>query len=98
MCLILTCFAAVMTSILWYFKDPKNLCKLGTLALMYWGACLMWFVDCFFALADGEPFLDLSIDDTLLGALIVLCGMLMWFGILIYNDPKKVLNIRKPLV
>ena len=59
MCLILTCFAAVIASILWYFKDEKNLYKLGTLALMYWGACLMWFVDCFFALMQEEAFLDL---------------------------------------
>lgn len=92
MCLIITCFAAVITSILWYFKDEKNLYKLGTLALMYWGACLMWLVDCFFALAKGEPFFNLSANDALLGALIVLCGMIMWLVILIYNDPKKVLK------
>ena len=95
MCLILTCFAAVIASILWYFKDEKNLYKLGTLALMYWGACLMWFVDCFFALMQEEAFLDLSLNDTLLGILIILCGVLMWFAILIYNDPRKVLNHKK---
>lgn len=97
MCLVLTCFAAVIASILWYFKDEKNFYKLGTLALMYWGACLMWFVDCLFALVKGEAFLDLSLDDALLGVLIVLCGMIMWLGILIYKDPREVLGIRKTL-
>ncbi len=92
MCLMLTCLAAVVTSILWYFKDAKNSYKLGTLALMYWGASLMWLVDCVFALMDGEAFLDLSFDDTLLGGLIVLCGVVAWFVILIYKDTKRVLN------
>ena len=57
---------------------------------MYWGAALMWTVDGFFRVAEGEPFLDLSVNDALLGLLIVICGLVAWLLILLYNDPKKV--------
>ena len=43
MTLLITVFAAVITSILWYNSKVDR--KLGVLALMYWGASLMWLVD-----------------------------------------------------
>ena len=43
MTLLITVFAAVIASIFWYNSKVDR--KLGTLALMYWGASLMWLVD-----------------------------------------------------
>ena len=43
MTLLITVFAAAIATILWY--NSKSDRKLGTLALMYWGASLMWLVD-----------------------------------------------------
>ena len=38
MCLIITAFAAVITTLIWYFKAHDKSIKVGLLALMYWGA------------------------------------------------------------
>ncbi len=76
MCLILTCIAAVVSTIL-YFLCPglSRRISLEHLALMYWGAALMWSVDGVFRLMEGEHFLELTLNDTLLGILIVICGL-----------------------
>lgn len=92
MCLLITLLAAIISTIVWYVNAPESKLKLRTLSLMYWGAALMWTVDGFFAIAEGESFLDLSINDALLGLLITICGLLAWLLILLYNDPKKVLS------
>ena len=89
MCLIITAFAAVVTTIVWYFKAHDK-AMLGVLALMYWGATIMWLVDSIFCVVGGEPFFDISADDALLGLVIVLGGLVAWVIILLYNDPKKV--------
>lgn len=90
MCLMITLLAAVVSSIVWYANAPGGRYGLGTLSLMYWGAALMWTVDGFFCIAEGEPFLDLSLNDALLGLLVVICGLITWLLILLYKDPKKV--------
>ncbi|MCR5626142.1 MAG: hypothetical protein K6F99_02380 [Lachnospiraceae bacterium] len=82
MCLILTVIAALVTTFLWkkVYKDEKL--KLFNLALMYWGASIMWLVDSLFSAAYGEGFFDISPADTILGIIVILCGLVMW-GILI---------------
>lgn len=89
MCLLITLFAAVISSIAWFVSNPQKNLQLGTLSLMYWGAGLMWIVDCIFALSEGEPFLDLSGDDAALGAVVVLCGLIAWFVLLLFKNPKR---------
>ncbi|MEG1683818.1 MAG: hypothetical protein RR295_08300 [Oscillospiraceae bacterium] len=92
MCLMITAFAAVVATILWYFKpELKKEAKLGMLALMYWGAALMWTVDGFFCVAAGEGFLELSLNDALLGAVIVLCGLIAWVVSLLLSNPQRLL-------
>lgn len=91
MCLVITAFAAVITTLVWYFRAHERALGLGTLALMYWGAALMWLVDGFFVVAEGEAFLDLSANDALLGVVVVLCGLAAWALMLLWRDPKGVL-------
>ncbi len=93
MCLLITLLAAVVSTIVWYANAPENKYQLGTLSLMYWGASLMWFVDGIFCIAEGEPFLDLSINDALLGFVIVTCGLVVWVITLLYKDPKHVFKL-----
>jgi hypothetical protein len=57
---------------------------------MYWGAALMWLGDAIFSVAGGEGFFDLSLDDTLLGIVIVMIGLIGWLVLLLANDPKGV--------
>lgn len=90
MCLVITAFAAVITTAIWYFRHHERELRLGMLSLMYWGASLMWVVDGFFSVAEGEPFLDLSANDAMLGAVVVLCGLALWLVIVLCGDPKKV--------
>lgn len=76
MCLILTSIAAVVSTTL-YFLCPglSRRISLEHLALMYWGAALMWSVDGVFRLMEGEHFFELTLNDTLLGILVVICGL-----------------------
>ena len=47
MTLLLTIFAAVITTVVWYTRKDDSL-KLGILMFLYWGASIMWFVDALF--------------------------------------------------
>ena len=42
MCLLITALAAVITTLVWYFKGSGEKLRLETLALMYWGAILQY--------------------------------------------------------
>ena len=44
MTLLITIFAAVAVTVKWYNRKNDDM-RLGSLALMYWGASLMWLVD-----------------------------------------------------
>ena len=44
MTLVITLLAAAIATIAWYAAGPKSTMKIGALALMYWGAGLMWVV------------------------------------------------------
>lgn len=89
MCLLITLFAAVISSICWFVSNPQKNLQLGTLSLMYWGAGLMWIVDCIFALSAGEPFLDISGEDAILGVIVVLAGLIAWFVLLLVKNSKR---------
>ncbi len=90
MCLLITLLAAVIATIIWYVKAPNDLYKVRMLCFMYWGASIMWLVDGFFCVAEGEPFLDLSLNDALLGFTVVLCGLILWVITLLVKDPKNI--------
>lgn len=94
MCLIITLFAAVIATIVWYLQLPNNHYKISTLVFMYWGAALMWIGDRFFCLIKAEPFIDFSINDTLLGFTVVISGLIGWVIIILMNSKKmKLLHI-----
>ncbi len=89
MCLLITAAAALTATLLWYFLFPQKELRLSMLSLVYWGAALMWTVDGFFAVAEGEWFLDLSANDALLGLVVVLCGLVVWLISVLWCDPQK---------
>lgn len=88
MCMLMTLLAAVIATVTWYVTAPKRNLYLGTLSLMYWGAGLMWLVDGVFCVIEGGSFLDLSVNDVLLGALIILCGLAVWLVVLLRRNPR----------
>ena len=94
MTLIITAIAALVCTVL-YFRNPKEAREwhVGTLALMYFGAALLWCVDGFASLAKGEGFIELSdpkvmMDDMLLGICVVILGVAIW-GIINYVARKR---------
>jgi len=93
MTLLITVFAAVISTIVWYKNAPDNSMKLGMLALMYWGASLMWLVDAVFEYAElkAEYFTPAAgdmLNDLYLGFSVVALGLVAWLLILIVKDPK----------
>ena len=45
MTLLITIFAAVISTLVWYKKAPDNTYKIGILCFMFWGASIMWLCD-----------------------------------------------------
>ena len=57
--------------------------KIGTLALIYWGASLMWFVDAIFEYSELKtayftPTLTDMLNDGFLGVSVITIGMMIW--------------------
>ncbi|MCP1102262.1 putative membrane-anchored protein [Aequitasia blattaphilus] len=88
MTLLITVFASIISTILWYINSERNDLRLGTLSLMYWGAALMWFVDAIFEYVEmGEEFFTPPSSDMLndgyLGLSVVALGLMIWLVIVI---------------
>ncbi|MCR5721372.1 MAG: hypothetical protein K6G72_03365, partial [Lachnospiraceae bacterium] len=86
MTLLITIFAAVISTVVWYRTAPKSNMKLGTLSLMYWGASIMWFVDAIFEYAElkEEYFTPAPADmlnDFFLGLSVVALGLIIWIAV-----------------
>ena len=95
MWLILTAFAAIVTTVIWYTSTQRETYKLGLLSLAFWGATIMWLVDHIMAyLSNGGEFFELNQDGTMLGVSVILVALMIWLFILLVSDPKGVL--RKP--
>ena len=97
MTLVVTLLAAAIATIAWYAAGPKSTMKIGALALMYWGAGLMWVVDGIACLAEGEAFIEIAdtaamLDDAILGGVVVVAGLVAWAIYLLIKDPKDTLR------
>ena len=97
MTLLITVFAAIVSTIIWYKKAPNNEMKLGVLSLMYWGASLMWLVDAIFEYAKAKaefftPALEDMINDSYLGLCVVALGLIIWLIGLFIKDPKGIIK------
>lgn len=99
MTLLITVFAAITATVVWYVKE--NDMKLGVLCLMYWGASIMWFVDAVVEYLEvgAEYFTPAAADmlnDSHLGLSVVALGLIIWLVILLIKDPKG--KIKKMLL
>ncbi len=76
MCLILSVLAMLTYLKIFISRSKRNLDSKSakTTFLMFLGASLMWSVDGFAAVMNGESFLDLSKEDFFLGLVVVCCG------------------------
>ncbi len=83
MCELMTIGAAVLFTVL-YFTRFRTRAVFATM-LMFWGAALMWSVDCVHSLMEGEGLFDLSREDAVLGAIILAAGFAV-FAVLSVRD------------
>lgn len=97
MTLLVTVFAAVISTVVWYQHAPKNDMKVGVLCWLYWGASLMWFVDAVFeyiqvrdAYFTPEP--TEMLNDLYLGLSVIALGLVIWIVVLLVKDPKGVIR------
>ena len=91
MTLLITVFAAIICTVLWYVKKDSPM-KLGLLALIYWGASLMWFVDAVFEFAElkADYFAPSAADaanDAFLGLTVIALGLIVWLVVILVKDP-----------
>ncbi|MBQ3471648.1 MAG: hypothetical protein IJH17_04700 [Clostridia bacterium] len=99
MTLLITAFAAIISTTLWYNHSESNM-NLGVLSLMFWGATLMWLVDAVveYSKIGAEYFTPQAADmlnDAYLGFSVVALGLIIWLIIVLVKDPKN--TIRKVL-
>lgn len=97
MTLLITVFAAVISTIVWYKKAPNDDMCIGTLCLIYWGASLMWMVDAVFEYAELKTafFMPAAADmlnDAFLGFSVAVFGLVIWLVILFVKDPRNVIK------
>ena len=87
MCEIMTILAALVFTALYFMgkKRGRPSKSLFTAMLMFWGAALMWSVDCVANKMEGEPLFDLSKEDTLLGFIILAAGLAV-YGVLALKE------------
>jgi len=90
MCELMTIAAAIVFAVLAAAarKAGRPAGALGTTALVFAGAALMWSVDCAHSLLEGEGLLDLSADDALLGALVLAAGLAL-FAVLRVREARR---------
>ena len=92
MTLVITVFAAVIATVVWYNRKDDNM-KLGILLFMFWGASIMWLVDAVFEYAElgAEYFTPAAgdmLNDAFLGLSVVALGLVIWIVRLLITDPK----------
>ena len=97
MTLLITIFAAVITTIVWYTNEKARKLKIGTLTLAYWGASLMWLVD---AVAEYielradffTPSATDMLNDAFLGVSVTALGLMVWTVSVLVKDPNNVIK------
>lgn len=97
MTLLITVFAAVICTVLWYKNAPENELKLNVLCCMFWGASLMWLVDAVFEYAELKaayftPVPEDMLNDLFLGLSVIALALVIWLVILLIKDPKGVIK------
>lgn len=99
MTLLLTAFAAVVCTAVWYKNAEKNELRIDVLCWMYWGASIMWFVDAIFEYAElGSEFFTPEasdmLNDSYLGLSVIALGLVIWTAVLLIKDPKGVVKAK----
>lgn len=93
MTLLITVFAAVLVTVVWYLTAERIDLKLPVLMAMFWGASLMWLVDAvveYFEVGVEyfTPAIEDMINDGFLGGCVVALALVVWLILLLIKDPR----------
>lgn len=91
MCEIMTIAAALVFTVVYAVQRKREISSKPVFVtmLMFWGAALMWAVDGIASVLEGEPFFDISMEDTILGFIILGAGLAIFAFMLLINRAKK---------
>lgn len=80
MCELMTICTASVFTVLYFRGKSRGHTNEATLtaALMFWGAALMWSVDCVAGAFEGDALLDMSFKDAILGTIVIMSGLLVF--------------------
>ena len=97
MTLLVTVFAAVISTVVWYVSEKARTLKAGVLCWMFWGASLMWLADAVFAYAEQgaacfTPAPEEMLNDLFLGLSAAALALVIWVVVLLVKDPKGVVR------
>ena len=100
MTLLITVFAAIVVTLVWYRHAPEDDMKVSVLCWMFWGASLMWLVDAVFEFAElREAYVTPEpadvLNDLFLGLAVIALALVVWLVILLVRDPRGVLFKKK---
>lgn len=92
MTLLISIFAAVIATVIWYVNENARKIKSGLLCFLFWGASIMWFVDAVteyleLKAAYFTPELSDIINDTFLGMSVVALALMIWIVYVLVKDP-----------
>ena len=95
MTLLITVFAAVIATVVWY--NIGNKMSIGVLCFLFWGASIMWLVDAIFEYAERKaeyfnPAAADMLNDMFLGFSAAALGLIIWLVVLLIKDPKGVVK------
>ena len=97
MTLLITVFAAIVATVVWYCSAKARLLKAKMLCYMYWGAAMMWFVDAVFEYKEKgaeffTPPVEDMINDLYLGLSAVALALVVWLAVVLFKDPFHVVQ------
>ena len=97
MTLLVTIFAAVISTLVWYCSESARDMKISVLCYLFWGASLMWFVDAIFEYIElrAEYFTPAPADmlnDLFLGFSVIALALIVWVIVFLVKDPKGVVK------
>lgn len=100
MTLLITVFAAVASTLVWYISEKARKMKINLLMYMFWGASLMWLVDAMVEYLDAGPsFFEAAaqdmLNDSFLGMSVVALALTVWVITLLIKDPMRTLRTSK---
>ena len=93
MTLLITVFAAIVCTIVWYSSEKARELKISLLCWMFWGASLMWLGDAIFEYVELKaeyfsPSPADMINDGFLGLSVIALAMVIWVAYILIKDPK----------